>query len=550
MGKRLSALVMALALCLGLAIPTLAADTSGLEAKEAKAYYDTLSAYGGKGVYVAYADVKCLGGSKDPELVVVTVPKDQDTMIQYATVDVWRMKGGSPAQVYHVEFEGSQENGICYVTKGGNTYLLVSIQFMRQGVYGGDYTYIGADAVYEELYQFGDYNTGESEAERFFEGTVFDITEDQLRAFMDAYHVEGEALVASGGLNWYMEEKHHSSYQNTLNKLLARSASATAAPAAGTYGPYTIIGDEYDGLVYTVSFSAAKVEKKTVQLRRKMIPAFGGEPEISSYQNVELTLVTMKADSSVTVRCGNDSVADIPGACAFLQQDGNGRYTRVSEEFDMEFLAEEDVRTYIKKGAALIETYHEDQEERYIVEYEAADTANAPSAGGFTDVKSGAYYEEAVKWAVEKKITGGTTATTFSPNNTCTVAQILTFLWRANGAPEPAGRSPFSDISSGDYYYKAAVWAAGRGLVSGSKFNPNTPCTRSMVVTYLWKLNGSPATAPGGFTDVSAKAGYAQAVAWAVKNGITSGTTATTFSPDTACTRGQIVTFLYRAMGK
>lgn len=168
----------------------------------------------------------------------------------------------------------------------------------------------------------------------------------------------------------------------------------------------------------------------------------------------------------------------------------------------------------------------------------------------FSDVKSGAYYQDAVQWAVKYGVTSGTSATTFSPAQTCTVAQIITFLWRAKGCSEPYIPNPFNDVSEGDYYYKAALWAEGYGVVDGNQFNPNAPCTRSMVVTYLWKMNGSPSATPSNFTDVPANADYAQAVAWAVEKGITAGSSATTFSPASTCTRGQIVTFLYRAFGK
>lgn len=324
--------------------------------------------------------------------------------------------------------------------------------------------------------------------------------------------------------------------------------------------------------------------------------------------------------------------------------------------------------------------WHEDKATDAIMQLRS-DLAKAP-AGNFTDVNPSDYYADAVKWAVDRKITSGTSSTTFSPKKTCSVAEILTFLWNANGQPEPTGRNPFSDISTGDYFYKAAVWAAGKGLVSGNKLNPSAPCTRAMVMEYLWKLAGSPAsksesykpltltetwdgnvctvtfdaasvkkstvklcddqfdadgvshnimdnedsmliTVPTGstvkidnpdagtpwgtdalegkwhysdnagvyhsdpgvsseilssdeklrpnavylfsmkgtlyhlmeasasssFTDVPASAAYAQAVTWAVENGITAGTSDTTFSPNNTCTRGEIVTFLYRAMG-
>lgn len=173
-----------------------------------------------------------------------------------------------------------------------------------------------------------------------------------------------------------------------------------------------------------------------------------------------------------------------------------------------------------------------------------------PIALAFSDVKANAYYADAVKWAVEKNITKGTSATEFSPDDTCTRAQILTFLWRAVGSPKANGANPFNDVKISDYYYDAAVWAVEKGMVSGSEFEGDTPCTRAYTVIYLWKNAGSPAAAATDtFTDVPTGAEYAQAVAWAVENGVTSGTSATTFAPDDTCTRGQIVTFLHRAIG-
>ena len=168
-----------------------------------------------------------------------------------------------------------------------------------------------------------------------------------------------------------------------------------------------------------------------------------------------------------------------------------------------------------------------------------------PAAPQFSDMPSKAYYADAVKWAVGKEITTGTTAATFSPNNTCTTAQILTFLWRAAGSPEPKNLSAFSDVKTDAYYAKAAAWAKENGMVSGDALSPNAPCTRLMAVEFMWKQAGSPNADKAGFTDVSS-----DAVNWAVKNGVTSGTTADTFSPNTVCTRAQIVTFLYRAFAE
>ena len=282
-------------------------------------------------------------------------------------------------------------------------------------------------------------------------------------------------------------------------------------------------------------------------------------------------------------------------------------------------------------------------------------TAEQP-VGGFTDVKSSDYFADPVVWAVDKKITAGTSKTTFSPNENCTVAQIVSFLYRAYGSPNVSGSNPFSDVKSSDYYYNAARWANEKGIVTGSTFGGNRPCTRAMAVDYMWKADASRAfhiesngylseyfylgdgdddtvvpnvvipdhvvgiypislyyckrlasvtiptsvttiderafegcngltdvyyegseeqwqaidIAPNndalskatihynsekqpvetGFTDVPATADYAEAVKWAVDKGVTAGTSATTFSPDSVCTRGQIVSFLYRGLKK
>ncbi len=172
----------------------------------------------------------------------------------------------------------------------------------------------------------------------------------------------------------------------------------------------------------------------------------------------------------------------------------------------------------------------------------------------FKDVKSNQFYYNAVLWAVQKNVTTGTSDTTFSPNDACTRGQIVTFLWRACGSPEPTGTvNPFTDVKSNQYYYKAVLWAVESGITTGTgagKFSPNAKCTREQIVTFLWRSQGKPA--PGGvqnpFVDVKAGAYYYDAVLWAVEKGITTGTSATTFGPKANCTRGQIVTFLYRCL--
>lgn len=167
----------------------------------------------------------------------------------------------------------------------------------------------------------------------------------------------------------------------------------------------------------------------------------------------------------------------------------------------------------------------------------------------FTDISKSDYFYDAVLWAVEQGITSGTSDTTFSPNASCTRAQMVTFLWRANGSPKASGVNPFTDVSADAYYYDAVLWAAEKGITSGTSdttFSPDAVLTRGQTVTFLWRANGSPAVSGGSFSDVAADAYYASAVAWAVSEGVTSGTGGNSFSPDADCTRGQIVTFMYR----
>ena len=174
-----------------------------------------------------------------------------------------------------------------------------------------------------------------------------------------------------------------------------------------------------------------------------------------------------------------------------------------------------------------------------------------PQTGVFVDVATGSYYEDAVDWAVENGITKGTDDTHFSPDGICTRAQAVTFLWRAAGSPEPETRAmPFADVPAGSYYYDAVLWAVENGITKGTSdttFSPNMTCSRAQIVTFLWRSEKSPAVGTANpFADVKSTAYYADAVLWAVKENITKGTTNTTFSPDADCTRAQIVTFLYR----
>ncbi len=175
----------------------------------------------------------------------------------------------------------------------------------------------------------------------------------------------------------------------------------------------------------------------------------------------------------------------------------------------------------------------------------------------FTDVKTGAFYYDPVLWAVnhDPQITNGTSPTMFSPEATCTRGQVVTFLWRAMNCPEPKStKNPFTDVKPGDYFYKAVLWAAENGITTGTSktaFSPNQPCTRAHVVTFLWRAHQMPAAGKTNpFKDVAAGQYYTDAVLWAVSKNITNGIDATHFGPNNPCTRGQIVTFLHRDLGK
>ena len=173
----------------------------------------------------------------------------------------------------------------------------------------------------------------------------------------------------------------------------------------------------------------------------------------------------------------------------------------------------------------------------------------------FSDIAPSDFCCDAVIWAVDKGITTGTSATTFNPNGICTRAQAVTFLWRAAGSPAPKTKvMPFTDVPSGSYYYDAVLWAVEKGITKGTSdtmFSPDATCTRAQIVTFLWRSQKSPAAGMANpFADVAADTYYIEAVLWAVKHNITVGTTFSIFSPDEECTRAQIVTFLYRARNK
>lgn len=208
------------------------------------------------------------------------------------------------------------------------------------------------------------------------------------------------------------------------------------------------------------------------------------------------------------------------------------------------------------KNVGAVKSYtFENVKKNHTIEVVFMKASGNPQTGVFVDVPEGSYYEEAVNWAVEKGITTGTDATHFSPDGICTRAQAVTFLWRAAGSPAAKSSAmPFADVKAGSYYYDAVLWAVENGITKGTSdtmFSPDATCSRAQIVTFLWRSQKSPAAGTANpFTDVKASAYYADAVLWAVKEDVTKGTTSTTFSPDANCTRAQIVTFIWRALAE
>ncbi len=320
-------------------------------------------------------------------------------------------------------------------------------------------------------------------------------------------------------------------FGNTLSIVKVTGAELLEALEASTYCTPTAIGGfpQVSGIVFTVDTTKAFDEGELYTGSTYHKP--------NSINRVTIQSVGGKAFNEKTVYtiATND----------FMAAGGDTYYafSAASSNYDLGIPMDEVVMDYITtelKGTVTAKAYGAP---------EGRITVKTGPVNPFSDVAAASPYYEGILWAVENNVTIGTTATTFSPANPCTRAQIITFLWRAAGSPEPESmESTFRDVTDASaYYYKAVLWAAEEGIVGGGTFAPNDPCTRAMAVYFIWRANGSGEAADVSFTDVAADADYADAVDWAVAQGVTLGTTATTFSPMNSCTRGQIATFLYRA---
>ena len=319
-------------------------------------------------------------------------------------------------------------------------------------------------------------------------------------------------------------------FGNTLSIVKVTGAELLEALEASTYCTPTSIGGfpQVSGIEFTVDTTKAYDQGEQYpgstyygpkSIQRVTIETVGGEP--------------FDANATYTIAT-ND----------FMAAGGDTYYAfaAASVNYDLGLSMDEVVMDYITdelKGTVTEEAYGQ-----------PAGRITVDQGLAFTDVAATSPYYDGIEWAVDEGITNGTTATTFSPYQNCTRAQIITYLRRAAGSPEPASTEPaYTDVKDTSlYFFKAAQWASEQGLVEGETFDPYAGCTRAMAVYFMWVAADSPEAAAASFTDVAADADYAAAVNWAVAQGVTLGTgDGSTFSPDTVCQRGQIVTFLYRA---
>lgn len=280
------------------------------------------------------------------------------------------------------------------------------------------------------------------------------------------------------------------------------SSTANGVWTVSYSAPYSGGSSSYDP-TYSVS-TPSKTEHGTVTVSPK------------SASKGDTVTVTVKPDSGYVLE--TLTVTDKNGNELTLKDKGNGKYTFTMPAGKVEVKA-----TFMEDNSML---------------------------NFFYDVPNNAYFYEAVKWAVDKGVTNGLSDTMFGPYESCTRAQIVTFLWRAAGSPEPKAMSSFTDVPASAYYAKAVAWAVENGITNGmteTTFAPNATCTRGQSVTFLYRALKGTASGSANFTDVKSDAFYADAINWAVANNVTNGTSNTTFSPNADCTRAEIVTFLYRA---
>ena len=417
-----------------------------------------------------------------------------------------------------------------------------------------------------------------------------------MRPYLELSTLQGEYWLIKEHVSYYVngKEAHYSDTQNEYTFYSNGRIKTNKSTTTSSGGSYTSIFEtEYDDTGKVLKQTNTEIENGKTTVTD--MGAYDGDTAIPSGQEPTFTtdsegrLISVKGDGwefkmvydadgnrtsethyengklveTVTWtydaqgREATETVSSEAGTRKYIYSyDTNNRlsgfdYTSGSNKYHASYKYAES-GDYLTVTAELFNTTSGNQvlEEKSVREYKLFDFLP------FTDVVRNSYYYDAVKWATQAGITNGTSATTFSPNEGCTRAQMVTFLWRANGSPEPkSSKNPFTDIKAGTFYYKAVLWAYEEGITTGTTattFSPEKTCTRAEAVTFLWRSAGKPATSSTSspFTDIKAGTFYYKAVLWASATGVTKGTTTTTFSPNDNCVRAQIVTFLYRLLNK
>ena len=558
MKKRIMALVLSLGLSFGLVAPASASEN--LDVSIAEEYMSILTEDYQRS-NIIHANLLDMDSDGILDLLIVSM---QDYSSESANVDIWQVKNNDVVHTTHAECVAREYGSIGLFKQGTQTYVYAKAENSSAGARFNTHYIIGANGIsnqYSHDYLWADNLSSEEHTfSQTISGQKKTITESAYYQALAAYgctHTEMDVTEPSGYTEFgtcelpeqtlyliytWVSSSSEYSYSDTLLKLQLQIAHGTPednTPVTGSYEPFTISGlNTFDytnncEVIYSVTFDQALVAQREIATLNSDV---GG----SGLETKSVSLIYLKPGSQITIEVNGKQVDSLMTLSLYGTIE-DGVY---SEEFsgavEGDMLYSGTVEKSFKPGTFLHLGW-----DNYVL---LADDNVVATVGGFSDVKESAYYADAVQWAVENGVTTGTSATTFSPDATCTTGQIITFLWRANGSPSVSGVTPFDDVSSSDYYYQAALWAKEEGLVSGSSFQGNTPCTRAATVTYLWKLADQPSVGTSKFTDVPNNADYAQAVAWAVQEGITSGTGNNAFSPNAICTRGQIVTFIYRDM--
>ena len=376
---------------------------------------------------------------------------------------------------------------------------------------GGSFSSVNSDAVL---------------AYKWSEGTASEWTDAKTYVKInDGYFTSDPSayVVNNGSANIVKRDGSEGAYTYTVLARSGLTSGVYLTNPSGALASNYYVSSTANG-VWTVSYSAPYSGSSSYD------PTYSvSTPSKTEHGTVTVSPKSASKGDTVTVTVKPDSgyvletltVTDKNGNELTLKDKGNGKYTFTMPAGKVEVKA-----TFMEDNSML---------------------------NFFYDVPNNAYFYEAVKWAVEKGITTGVGNGLFAPEQPCTRAQIVTFLWRTAGSPEPKGASSFADVAAGSYYAKAVAWAVENGITTGtttSTFSPDATCTRAQAVTFLARALSAKASGKAEFSDVPADSYFADAVAWAAANGVTEGIGGGLFGSDNDCTRGQIVTFLYRAYNK